>query len=68
MNETLCPKCGAYWDCGCDVKMNVTYRASSTAEWFPAFDVSVTADLLSDAVAVWRDTRYEVRFGDDPPQ
>ena len=21
MNETLCSKCGAYWDCGCDVKI-----------------------------------------------
>jgi hypothetical protein len=53
MGERFCPKCGAYWQCGCLLE-EVSYlpRPGCEHDWVEAVAVEVEDDLLPENAGV----------------
>ncbi len=51
MEKRLCPRCGAYWDCGCPPQALTSAAADDTCphDWFEPLAVDMDEDLPEEA-------------------
>jgi hypothetical protein len=53
MNGTLCPKCGAYWRCGCSLEaLAFEPLRRCQHDWVDAVGIAMDDDLLPDGAGV----------------